>query len=115
MSLVQSQDFPAAGKSTYLNSASVALMYGGAEQAAMIWQRDIAEFGTLNFDEVAEDRVFDELHTAFAELIGARAEDIAVASSATELIASLAWSMVPTRSMNIVAVDSTFPSTAYPW
>lgn len=115
MSLVQSRDFPAATKSTYLNSASVALMYHGAEQAAVSWQQDIAEFGTLNFDEAAEDRVFDQLHDAFAGLIGARAEDIAVASSATELIASLAWALVPATNKNFIAVDATFPSTAYPW
>ena len=115
MSLVQAQDFPAADKCTYLNSASVALMYKGAEEAAVAWQRDIAEYGTLNFDEVAEDRVFDELRDAFATLIGAQADDIAVASSATELIASLAWALAPPKGKNIVGVDVVFPSTMYPW
>lgn len=115
MSLTTSADFPAATKCTYLNSASVALMYRQAESAAAAWQKDIAEFGTLNFDEAAEDRVFDDLREAFAALIGARAQDIAVASSATELIASLAWALVPQRHQNIVGVDVTFPSTVYPW
>jgi cysteine desulfurase / selenocysteine lyase len=115
MSLVKPEHFPAASKSTYLNCASVALMYSGAERAAVEWQQDIAQFGTLNFDEVAEDRVFDDLRAAFAALIGARADDIAVASSATELIASLAWAVAPARGKNIVGVDVVFPSTMYPW
>lgn len=115
MSLTTLADFPAANKCTYLNSASVALMYSQAEQAAARWQKDIAEFGTLNFDEVAEDRVFDDLRDAFAILIGAKSQDIAVASSATELMASLAWALVPGRKQNIVGVDVTFPSTIYPW
>ena len=115
MSLARPEHFPAASKCTYLNSASVALMYKGAERAAAAWQADIAEFGTLHFDEGAEDRVFDDLRASFAELIGAQSTDIAVASSATELLASLAWAVAPAAGRNIVVADITFPSTAYPW
>jgi cysteine desulfurase/selenocysteine lyase len=113
--LAQPGDFPAAARCTYLNSASVALMYKGAEAAVLDWQKDVADYGTLNFDEEAEDRVFDTLREAFAGLIGAEAQDVAVAASATELIASLAWAVAPAADKNIVAVDVVFPSTVYPW
>ncbi|HEX5461469.1 MAG TPA: aminotransferase class V-fold PLP-dependent enzyme [Steroidobacteraceae bacterium] len=115
MSLVDLRNFPAAAKRTYLNSASVGLMYKPAEEAVTVWQRDIAENGTANFDDAAESRVFDELRGQFARLIGARPEDIAVGSSATELMASLAWAIAPGRGRNIVVVDIAFPSTVYPW
>jgi selenocysteine lyase/cysteine desulfurase len=109
------EHFPAISKSTYLNAASVALMYKGASEAAVDWQRDLADNGTLNFDETAEQNVFSNLHDVFAGLIGAQPRDIAVGSSFTELVASLAWAMMPGREQNIVGVDVVFPSTIYPW
>ena len=115
MSLVPPDDFPAAGKCTYLNSASVALMYAGAHKALAAWQSDIAESGTRNFDEVAEERVYDDLREVFARLVGASVADIAVGSSATELLGSLAWAVAPGAKRNVVGVDVTFPTTMYPW
>ena len=108
-------DFPAANKSTYLNAASVALMYQGAQQAIARWNKDLAEFGTIHFNEQAEQDVFQGLHVACARLFAARPEDIAVASSATELLASLAWAVMPPAGSNIVGTDIVFPSTVYPW
>ena len=43
-------------------------------------------YGTQNFDEVAEDRVFDEVRAAFAKLIGA---------TAASVVASIAWAVMP--------------------
>lgn len=108
-------DFPAAQRSIYLNAASVALMPRVASDHAEAWQRDIAENGTLNFDEVAEDKVFDDLRAVFGRLVGAAANDIAVASSASEFIASIAWAVMPPAKSRIVTTDIIFPSTAYPW
>ena len=109
------EHFPAISKCTYLNAASIALMYKGASEAAVAWQRDLAENGTLNFDEAAEQNIFSNLHDVFARLIGAHPRDIAVGSSFTELVASLAWAMMPGGKENIVGVDVVFPSTVYPW
>ena len=91
--LVRPDDFPASRKSAYLNTASVTLMYRGAEAVAATWMADLASDGTITFDEIAEERVFDELHRATAELLNAHADDIAVGSSATDLMASLAWAV----------------------
>jgi selenocysteine lyase/cysteine desulfurase len=109
------EHFPAIAKSTYLNAASIALMYQGASETAVAWQQDLAQNGTLSFDEAAEKDVFSDLHEVFARLIAANPEDIAVGSSFTELVASLAWAMMPARGENIVGVDVVFPSTIYPW
>ena len=113
--LSSQKDFPASGKSTYLNTASVCLMYKPAEQAINAWFRDLTEFGTKNFDEKAEQEIFNGLHIAFASLIGAEPGDIAVGSSFTELLASLAWAIAPGENKNIVSTDVVFPSTFYPW
>ena len=109
------EHFPATSKFTYLNAASIALMFQGACETANAWQRNLAETGTLGFDEAAEQNIFAVVHEAFARLIGATAGDIAVGSSFTELVASLAWAMMPGRGENVVGVDVVFPSTIYPW
>lgn len=87
---INPDDFPAASKSTYLNTASVALMYSSCQKAIDGWNQDLAENGTLNFNEQAEQDVFENLHIAFAELVSASPSDIAVASNTTEQLASLA-------------------------
>jgi selenocysteine lyase/cysteine desulfurase len=113
--IVDPEDFPASRKSVYLNTASVTLMYRGAEAAAAKWMADLATDGTITFDEAAEEGVFGGLHRATAQLLNAREEDIAVGSSATELMASLAWAVTPDRTSNIVSTGIAFPSTIYPW
>jgi selenocysteine lyase/cysteine desulfurase len=113
--LVDPQDFPASRKSTYLNAASVALMYQDAARALIEWQEDLAEYGTINFDEVAEEAIFDALRKATAQLLHVQPQDIAVGSSATELISSLAWAVAPGPETNVISTDIVFPSTLYPW
>ena len=112
---IDPNDFPATTQSTYLNTASVALMYVGCQNAIDNWNRDLAENGTINFDEQAEQTVFEKLHVEFARLVGVTANDIAVASSATEQLASLAWSIMPPRGSKILTTDIVFPTTVYPF
>jgi selenocysteine lyase/cysteine desulfurase len=90
-------------------------MYSGAERAVVEWTHDLAENGTIHFDEVAEERAFATLHASTARLFNCRPEDIAVGSSATELLASLAWAVAPAAGSNIVSTSLEFPSTVYPW
>ena len=114
-SLVLTGDFPAAGKRTYVNTASIGLMCRSAAQATAAWEADLAENGTANFDEQAENAVFDEVRQTFAELIGASSQDIAVASSASELLSSMAWALLPKRGQSVLGTDVAFPSVMYPW
>jgi selenocysteine lyase/cysteine desulfurase len=113
--LVAPGAFPASHRSAYLNTASVCLVYAGAEKATTAWFSDLAEHGTSQFDEEAETAVFADLHAAAARLLNSRPTDIAAGSSATELIASIAWAIAPPQGTNIVAVEAVFPSTVYPW
>ncbi len=113
--IVDPADFPASRECAYLNTASVALMYKEAETATVEWLRDLADHGTLNFDESAEEHVFAELHAAAARLVNARPEDIAIGSSATELLASVAWAVAPGADTTVVSTDVVFPTTIYPW
>jgi len=113
--IVSEKDFPTADKFVYLNAANVALMYSGAEQAIKDWVADVAQNGSNNFDDHAEENVFKDLHRAAARLINAAAEDIAAGSSATELLCSLAWAVSPGKDENVGSTEIVFPSTVYPW
>ena len=114
-SIVSEKDFPTANKFVSLNAANVALMYQGAHQAIIEWQDDVALNGSNNFDENSEETVFGELHQVASRLINADPEDIAVGSSATELLCSLAWAISPSKDQNVVSTEIVFPSTVYPW
>ena len=113
--LVDPAHFPASGRSTYLNAASAALMYRGARRSTVEWQRELAENGATTFDETAEEMVFEDLHRAGARLFNASPDDIAVATSVTELLCSLAWAVAPGPRTNVVSTRVVHPSTHYPW
>ena len=114
-SIVSEKDFPTANKFVSLNAANVALMYHGAHQAIIEWQDDVALNGSNNFDGNSEETIFGELHQVASRLINAGPEDIAVGSSATELLCSLAWAISPSKDQNVVSTEIVFPSTVEPW
>lgn len=113
--LVDPDDFPASRTWAYLDAANMALTYRGADEAVRAWQKDVAYYGSIHFDNDAEATIFDGLHEAAARLFKARPEDIAAGSSATALLNSLAWALAPVAGTNVVSVATAFPSTVYPW
>ena len=113
--MVDPDDFPGSKHSAYLDAANIGLMCRSAQRAIVDWQRDVADNGSLALNEVTEAAVFDDLHRAAAGLFNAEPEDIAVGSSATELLGSLAWAVAPEAGTNVVGTAPTFPSTIYPW
>jgi cysteine desulfurase/selenocysteine lyase len=108
-------DFPKARQVTYLNSASISLMPRPAYESMIEFQRKIASGGTLDFDEEAETKVFENVREEAARMLGARPEDIAVVSGATEGFCAIAWSLKLRPGANIVSTDAEFPSVVYPW
>ena len=107
--------FPPAERYVYMDAASVGLSHKGGAAAISDWQNALAEEGTIAFDEQAEVECLDNLNEATASLFNATPDDIAVASSETVLMQSLAWAVMPERGSKIVATDITHPSTIYPW
>ena len=113
--LVSPSDFPSASTFCYLNAANVSLTYNKAKTANEKWFEDVSLNGSNNFTEKKEESAFDQLHKTAADFVRAEPYEIAGGSSATELLASLAWSISPKRGENIVSTSSAFPSTVYPW
>lgn len=107
--------FPPAENFVYMDAASVGLTHKGAAAVINRWQQALADEGTIAFDEQDEVECLDNLNIAAAKLFNANPRDIATASSETVLMASLAWAVMPPKGTNIVATETTHPSTVYPW
>lgn len=107
--------FPPAQQYVYLDAASVGLSHADGAAVISDWQRALAERGTVAFTEQDEVECLDNLNAAAARLFNATDKDIAVASSETVLMASLAWAVMPGAGTNIVSTETTHPSTIYPW
>ena len=107
--------FPPAKRFTYMDAASVGLQHKGSAKAITDWQNALANEGTVAFDEQAELDCLNNLNNAASQLFNAETTDIAIASSETVLMSSLAWAVNPQGHTNIVATDITHPSTVYPW
>ena len=113
--LTGEDDFPLLRELTYLNTASVGLVPESVQADAARFDRDVCSRGTTWFDEVEELRVLDRARAAAASMFNATEDEIAVVSSATELLCQLAWHVHPVAGENVVSIDSEFPSVVYPW
>ncbi len=107
--------FPPADKYIYMDAASVGLTHSKGATAISNWQKDLAEKGTVAFTEKDEVKCLDNLNNATAKLFNTSVSDIATASSETVLMSSLAWAVMPPKGSNIVATETSHPSTTYPW
>jgi len=79
------------------------------------FERKIAGGGTIGFDEEAETQALEVPRHEMASLIHAKPGEVAVLSSATEGICTVAWSANFKRGGNVVSTDADFPSVVYPW
>jgi selenocysteine lyase/cysteine desulfurase len=57
----------------------------------------------------------DALRAAFAELVNARADDIALVPAASYGVSTAARNLPLSRGQNVIVVEDQFPSNVYPW
>jgi cysteine desulfurase/selenocysteine lyase len=114
-SLSPRSDFPVLEEVAYLNTASIGLEPLPVQRAAEALGSQIAGRGTVGFDDEIEKRVGDAPRAAAARLLGARPDDVAVVTHATEALCQLAWWLRPDEGENVVSADLEFPSVTYPW
>jgi cysteine desulfurase / selenocysteine lyase len=114
-SLSPRSDFPVLEEVAYLNTGSIGLEPLPVQRAAEALGSQIAGRGTVGFDDEVEKRVGDVPRAAAARLLGARTDDVAVVTHATEALCQLAWWLKPGEGENVVSADLEFPSVTYPW
>ena len=99
----------------YLNTGSIGLEALPVQRAAEELGSQIAGRGTVGFDDEIEQRIGDVPRAAVARLLGARPDDVAVVTHATEALCQVAWWLKPGEGENVVSADLEFPSVTYPW
>lgn len=113
--LVPRADFPITGEVTFLNTASISLTAVPVQLETRDFEESIVSLGTINFDDDAENRVYEGVRDSGAALLGCGPEEIAVMTSATEALCQVAWWLRPGEGTNVVSLDIEFPSVTYPW
>jgi selenocysteine lyase/cysteine desulfurase len=86
-----------------------------AVEEMVAFERKIAGGGTVGFDEEAETQALEVARSEVASLLHANPNEVAILSSATEGICTVAWSLDFKKAGNIVSTDADFPSVVYPW
>ena len=102
-------------KWTNLSYANVATTSLAAHRIATEWADSLARGGAAEFDAEAEKNGMLPLRSAAASLLSCEIEDVCCGSSATGLLCSIAWAVMPKDRQNVVSTRASFPSTVYPW
>src|SRR5436190_17422406 len=105
--------FAAANRSTYLNSAAVSPMPRTAIEAINRQLNDVAEYGSLHYEEWIA--VKTRARTLLASMLNVRAEQIAFTRNTSDGFASIANGLAWKPGDNIVSFEREFPANFYAW
>lgn len=106
-------DFPALEKYVYLNTASIGLTPKPVIRAVMEFLEGVLSEGTVYLDEEKEAMVYEVLRSTASKLFGCGVDEVAVFSSVTEALNSIAWAL--RGDGRILSTDVEFPTVVYPW
>ena len=76
---------------------------------------EIARFGNIKMSDQEEVQFFDPLRKNAAQLFNTSAEQVAILSSASEMLAQLPYIFKPKKNSKILVVSSDFPAITRPW
>ena len=106
-------DFPFIEKVIYLNTASIGLVPTPVLRAVREFIENLFIKGTTYLSEEIEENIYEELRVKAAKLLGCETDEIAVFSSVSEALNSIAWAL--RGKGKIVTTDVEFPTVVYPW
>ena len=107
--------YPCLSDYNYLNQASLGLIGEPAVQAMNGFLNEIARFGNIKMSDQEEVQFFDPLRKNAAQLFNTSAEQVAILSSASEMLAQLPYIFKPKKNSKILVVSSDFPAITRPW
>ena len=89
--------YPCLSDYNYLNQASLGLIGEPAVQAMNGFLNEIARFGNIKMSDQEEVQFFDPLRKNAAQLFNTSAEQVAILSSASEMLAQLPYIFKPKK------------------
>ena len=114
-SLSDRQDYPCLKNFNYLNQASLGLIGNSAVSAMHNFLNETARHGNLKMSDAAEATFLDSIRLKIAHLFQAKFENIAIISSASEILSQLPSLINPEKGKKIILVSSDFPAITRPW
>jgi selenocysteine lyase/cysteine desulfurase len=99
----------------YLNQASLGLVGQPAVSAMHAYLDDIGRHGNMNLTDAEEVALFNPLRENAAVLMNCPAEQLAIMSSAGEMLSQLPYLFSPPAGSKFVSVSTDFPAITRPW
>jgi selenocysteine lyase/cysteine desulfurase len=99
----------------YLNQASLGLVGQPAVSAMHAYLDEIGRHGNMNLTDAEEVALFNPLRENAAALMNCRTEQLAIMSSAGEMLSQLPYLFSLPAGRKIIAVSSDFPAITRPW
>jgi selenocysteine lyase/cysteine desulfurase len=105
--------FPGLKDTIYLNTAT---MNVGCAPAREAYERALDRWTTGRFDWPEAEHAGEEARSVFAQIVGARPEEIAIVPAVSAAAGIVAANMPPAaRGENVVVADREFVSNYFPW
>ena len=105
--------FPGLKDTIYLNTATMAV---GCTPAREAYERAVERWAAGRFDWIEAERAGEDTRAVFAQIVGARPEEIAIVPAVSSAAGIVAANMPPAkRGESIVVADNEFSSNFFPW
>ena len=107
--------YPCLDQSIYLNQASLGLLHDKTVAEMTEFLSTVARYGNLKMTDKQEANFLDPLRGSISKLLQAQPENIAILSSASELLSQVPNLCSPEPNSKIILVSTDFPSITRPW
>jgi selenocysteine lyase/cysteine desulfurase len=114
-SLFDRNDYPTLADVVYLNQASLGLIGLPAFEAMVGFLEDVGRHGNTYMSDEDEAAFLDGLRSKAAQLLQSQPDQVAILSSASELLGQIPLILAPGAKTKIVAVSTDFPAVTRPW
>ena len=108
-------DYPCLSQSVYLNQASLGLLSDKTVAEMTEFLNTVARYGNLKMSDKEEANFLNPLRGNISKLLQTEPENIAILSSASELLSQVPKLCSPAPNSKIILVSTDFPSITRPW
>ncbi len=113
--LIERSDYPTLRECVYLNQASLGLISDPAVGAMHELLDRVVRHGNLNMTDEDETGFLDDLRERAARLFSVDEAQVALLSSASELLGQAPFLLPPRPGSEVIAVATDFPAITRPW
>jgi selenocysteine lyase/cysteine desulfurase len=114
-SLIDRSEYPTLRDCVYLNQASLGLIADPAVEAMHELLDRVVRHGNLHMSDEDEAGFLDSLRQRAARMLSVSDAEIAILSSASELLGQAPLLLAPRRGSTVIAVATDFPAITRPW